>query len=270
VGLAAVELHDQALVGVEPVDGERADAFVHEWSRDAVGVEEGEEGELQVGSRDRPADLAMVDDRLQRLCPPPPAVACEQGFEGMWAREPPELRLVDRAFELVRREDLGQIQQGPGGRRDRDAALDGDLVRRERGAAAVDAGPAPLPGRDDLDVCPRRVADSPQRGGGAVAQDRSEAGGEDGRHPVALPCQPAMADRVDALMDAVETAGGQPVPDRAAPEPQFAQLRPGDHAMLTGRQLGDHGVNGSSAMFCTHVVLKIALDSHPAMVPLKV
>jgi hypothetical protein len=79
-----------------------------------------------------------------------------------------------------------------------------------------------------------------------------------------------MADRVDALMDAVETAGGQPVPDRAAPEPQFAQLRPGDHAMLTGRQLGDHGVNGSSAMFCTHVVLKIALDSHPAMVPLKV
>jgi hypothetical protein len=79
-----------------------------------------------------------------------------------------------------------------------------------------------------------------------------------------------MADRVDALMDAVETAGGQPVPDRAAPEPQFAELLPGDHAVLTGCEVSDHGVNGSSAMFCTHVMLKIALDSHPAMVPSKV
>jgi hypothetical protein len=46
----------------------------------------------------------------------------------MWAREPPDLSLGDRAFQLLRREDLGEVEQGPGDGGDADAALGGGLV----------------------------------------------------------------------------------------------------------------------------------------------
>jgi hypothetical protein len=54
--------------------------------------------------------------------------------------------------------------------------------------------------------------------------------------------------------------------DRAPPEAELVQLRSGHHAVLGGRQPRDRAISEASAIVCTHVVLKIARDSHAAMV----
>jgi hypothetical protein len=144
VGLAAVELGDQALLGPQGVDGVRADRLVDLGSFDVVGVEEGEERDLELGLGAGAAEVVAVQDRPQCRCPSALGVACEQGVDGEGACEAAVLGLVDRALQSLGRELFGQVQEGAGGRGDRDAALLGDLVVRERGVVGVDAGAAAL------------------------------------------------------------------------------------------------------------------------------
>jgi hypothetical protein len=125
VGLAAVELDDEPLGGPDGVDGVGADRLVGQRPGERVGVEEGEELDLEVAPGECLAEVAAVDDRLQCSCPPASGVACEEGIEGERAREAAVLRLVDGAFELVRSQDRGEVEQGAGGGGDRDAVLDG-------------------------------------------------------------------------------------------------------------------------------------------------
>jgi hypothetical protein len=52
----------------------------------------------------------------------------------------------------------------------------------------------------------------PEDGGGAVAHDRAVAAGEDGGHEAAVEAQAAVADGVDAPVDAVKLSSLNAVP----------------------------------------------------------
>jgi hypothetical protein len=101
VGLAAVELGDQALLGPQGVDGVGADRLVDLGSFDVVGVEEGEERDLELGLGAGAGEVVAVQDRPQCRCPSALGVACEQGVEGERACEPAVLGLVDRALQSL-------------------------------------------------------------------------------------------------------------------------------------------------------------------------
>jgi hypothetical protein len=217
VGLAAVELDDEALGRPQRVDGVGADGLVDlVRSGQPVGVEEGEEERFELALGDRGSEVAAVHDGPQRRCPSSSVVSCEEGIEGKRACEAAVLGLVDRPLELVGRQDCRQVEEGAGGGGDRDPLLHRDLVGRERDAARVDAGPLTAPRQADLGSGPRRVADAPQRGGGAVTEHRAGAGSEHRRHPRPMARQHRMPDRKDAAMDRMQTPDRKPVVDRSA------------------------------------------------------
>jgi hypothetical protein len=155
VGLAAVELCDETLLRPQGVDGVGADAFVDLRAFEVVRVEEGEEGDLELASRERAAEVVLVDDLPECRCPSSSLVACEQGIEGERACEAAVLGLVNRAFESLGRELFGQVEERAGGRRDRDAALVRDLVGGQSDAVCVNAGPIAAARRADR-VCPMK------------------------------------------------------------------------------------------------------------------
>jgi hypothetical protein len=149
VDAVAVELGHEARLEPDGVDlgavvfPADVDAVVRPGAGEPVGVEEGEERDLEVAPGDGPADLvAVLQDLLECGRPSSSRMARDEGVEGVRAREASDLRLGDRALEVPRSEDLGQVEQGPGDRGDRDAPFDRDLVAREGDAVALDAGDA--------------------------------------------------------------------------------------------------------------------------------
>lgn len=59
--------------------------------------------------------------------------------------------------------------------------------------------------------------ETPERGGGAVAQDRNIATCEDGGHPTPMPAQASVPHGVDAAVDAVELTSSGAVSYRSRP-----------------------------------------------------
>jgi hypothetical protein len=55
----------------------------------------------------------------------------------------------------------------------------------------------------------------------------------------------AVADRVDAAMDRVQTGGGEPMSNRSAAEAERQQLAPGYHTVLAPRHLRDHPLSAT-------------------------
>jgi hypothetical protein len=68
-------------------------------------------------------------------------VARDQGGEGSGAPEAVDLRLGDRRFELLPGQRRGEVEERARRRGDRDPAVDGDLVGRERDPTSIDPGP---------------------------------------------------------------------------------------------------------------------------------
>jgi hypothetical protein len=92
-----------------------------------------------------------------------------------------------------------------------------------------------------------------QRPGRAVTQQRPRAAREHGRHPPRIRRQGEVPDSEDAHAKAEQPPTLDTPPDRVLREPQLAQLRPRDNAMLAARQLGDcriGGVIGVSVAIC--------------------
>jgi hypothetical protein len=166
-------------------------------------------------------------------------VACEQGVDGERACEAAVLGLVDRPLESLGRQLLGQIHEGAGGGRDRDAVVDRDLVFGQRDAVRGDAGQPAATGDSDLRAGARGVADAPQGRRGAVAQHRAGPGGEHRRQPLPPRPQDRVADRVHAAMHGVKQPAHDAVIDSALPEPEREQLRPRHDAVLTRRERRD-------------------------------
>jgi hypothetical protein len=147
VGLPAVKLDDQLRVRPDGVDLVAGDVLVRARARQAVPVQEAQEGGFEVVTGAVLAQASPVDDHPQCRCPAAPPVACEEVIEGERAREPQVLRLVNRPLELVGPELFGQVQEGAGGVRHGDAAVHGDLVGRQGAAMDGQLGPRAAVGR---------------------------------------------------------------------------------------------------------------------------
>jgi hypothetical protein len=80
----------------------------------------------------------------------------------------------------------------------------------------------------DLLGCPQ----FPKVSGGAVAEDATVAGAEDGREVPALSTEATMADGIDAAVDLVEAVGADPAVDHVGGDAEIKQLPPTDDPML--------------------------------------
>jgi hypothetical protein len=63
-----------------------------------------------------------------------------------------------------------------------------------------------------------------------------------------------MADRVHALMDAVQAPGGNPVADRTPAESELEKLPTSDHAVLPMSERRDPPIPAACARFLIHVM----------------
>ncbi len=158
--------------------------------------------------------------RIRRRLAVPRAlrVARDEGGEGGGASEAVDLGLGDRRFELLPGQRPGEVEERAGRRGDRDPAVDGDLVGRERDPAGVDLGPVDAPRSDDVGRGARCLADPPERRSGVVAEHRVRAGREDRRHPASRSCDERVADRVHAAMQRVQAAERDASIDRVTAE----------------------------------------------------
>lgn len=95
----------------------------------------------------------------------------------------------------------------------------------------------------------------------AVAQDRSGAAGEHGRHPPRLPSQPSLSDRVDAAVERVEPLALQAMIDRPGAQTEGGQLRSSNHSVLPLSQARDHLVV-TSLTFAPYYVVNVKLVAH--------
>jgi hypothetical protein len=77
-----------------------------------------------------------------------------------------------------------------------------------------------------------------------------------------VPGESSVPDGEDAAVDGEEPVDGEPMVDRAAPEPCGDELRSGDHAMLAARDGGDLGVDRSSVTFAMDIDANVTLDGH--------
>ena len=110
-----------------------------------------------------------------------------------------DLRFVERPVELVRFQDGGEVEEGPGRGRDGDALVRRHLVRRENGAVRKEVPPRlQRSWRGDLYTRARGRANAPERGGGPVTQHGAPARGEHRGHPPAVAAEHPMPDRIDA------------------------------------------------------------------------
>src|SRR6476659_6023523 len=75
-----------------------------------------------------------------------------------------------------------------------------------------------------------------------MAEERPRPRGQHRRHPPSLPIDPAIADFVDAGVNAMEGASRHPSLDGPPSHPKLEQLSTTHNAMLPSRQLGDAGV----------------------------
>jgi|SRR6185436_19636979 hypothetical protein len=92
------------------------DAVVRSRPREAVGVEEGEERDLEVGAGHGAAEAAVLKDRPEGGDPSSSGMPREQGGEGGGASEAPDLRLGDRRFELLPGQGAGDVEERAGRR----------------------------------------------------------------------------------------------------------------------------------------------------------
>jgi hypothetical protein len=92
----------------------------------------------------------------------------------------------------------------------------------------------------DVDGAVDRPQELPEDRGGGVAQDGAGAAGEHGGHEAPVEAQAAVADGVDASVDAVETAARNSIPNRSRtqtsgfelPARYRTMLAPGDPRYL--------------------------------------
>jgi len=91
----------------------------------------------------------------------------------------------------------------------------------------------------------------PKHCGGAVAEDGALAAGENGGHEAAVEAQAAVADGVDALVDAVQLSTVYAISYCASAQARHFELPPRRHAMLP--RSDPRHLNIGRVAFLTHV-----------------
>jgi hypothetical protein len=165
-----------------------------------------------------------------------------QGIEGEQAAQP---RLVGGPRQLAVVEEVGEVQESSYRGGDRDAVVRRDVGARE-GARPVQPDPRVASARRRGDVDGRAVppVDVPQRGGRQVARDGLRPAGEHRGHHAGEGGWRAVANGVDAAVQAVQAADPEPVGDplrieEAVPQQLIAR----DHSVLAAGEPRDHGVD---------------------------
>jgi hypothetical protein len=116
------------------------------------------------------------------------------------------------------------------------------LVKENSGALAVSRN-------GDLDAVHACSANVPQRGGGAVAQNRTASRSEYGSYEVTNAAEAAMAHGVHASMQGVRAAAGEMMPDRPGADTDLEQLAARDHAVLALGNRGDRSIRPTLTAF---------------------
>src|SRR5690348_11716685 len=111
---------------------------------------------------------------------------------------------------------------------------------------------------DALVVVSRRQQ-PPEDGGAEMTEDRPAAESEYRRHIPATAAEAGVADRVDAVMDAVQAPPADACSDRPAADTARFELRSRHHPVLLRRDSCDHAI-GIGA-FCTHVMQKAPMPA---------
>lgn len=157
-------------------------------------------------------------------------------LEGADVETPDDLRAVAHALELVLGEDVGEVEQRPGHRRQGKAVECDDVacaVERPASVHADGARRGAAPKRGDVDARGQRH-EVPQGRGGRVAEDDGvrTAAGEDGRPQAPARGDMPVAEGVHAAMEPVQAARADAMVDRTSREAGGPQLTGGDDAVL--------------------------------------
>jgi len=259
VRLAAVGLDEQALLGPGEVDLLACDDVVDERARQAAGVAQPEEPDLELAAR----DLALsedIDRRGEAGGPGMGGMQIERVLDRGEVEQPEDLRALDRAGEAGGREDRGAVEQRAGDRGDADGAVDGELLGRDRGAATQANAVAyheAVAGRDrDVDLAISGAPQVPVRERARVAEGGACSVGQHGRHPPRLARDRLVTDAEHAAMHAVQQPTAHAMRDRATSEAGVEQLLPAHDAVLASRELSDEDVSPGLVELSCHQMNK--------------
>ena len=162
-----------------------------------------------------------------------------------------DLSLIEGTLEAATVDDVGEVQEGTGDGGARDVVHDGAVVASERlRAMDVDArmGPARAPRNGDFDVRPVAAQEPVQRGGLAMAQDRTWTSGEHRGHPPSLAREQLGRDEgIDAAMDAMEASASGALAYRGARKAECRELIKPKHCVLLACDDRDRFVHRSLA-----------------------
>jgi hypothetical protein len=102
------------------------------------------------------------------------------------------------------------------------------------------AAQLPLGGRHHLGRRRAVLDESLEVRGGAAAEERAIAAGENGGYVGGLDAGRLVADAIHTRVQADQRSGPQPVPDLLRADTGAQQLRPGHHSVGSRRQPADH------------------------------
>jgi hypothetical protein len=147
--------------------------------------------------------------------------------------EPLDLRLVHAALDLPRWEDRREIEDRARDRGDRHSPNGRDLVGCEAPKVKLNGlGLTARTWNGDLVAAAARHPDAVELRSRAVAEDGMGSGVEDRCDPPSVRTQVAMADRVNAAVDAVQPPTRDAVGDHAIGHAHRVELKPGDDPVL--------------------------------------
>jgi hypothetical protein len=237
--LPAVDLDDEPLRLPQGIDLEAGDGHVDRRPRQPTFPADTQECLLEVRAGGR-RGICVLKQCGERSQPVPARAPVHQLLNGVQAEELASVRLRERTLEQIGAEGFRQVEQGARHARHRDAVATGAIVEMELAhKVEPQSGPARpgAPGDGHVDRGLRRVADAPERSGGAMREDSVGPVREDGRHPPPRRRDCAMPDRIDAHVHAMQASDVKAMLDRASPEPEVNELTARHHSALTSRDL---------------------------------
>jgi hypothetical protein len=110
----------------------------------------------------------------------------------------------------------------------------------------------------DVDGAIDRSQQAPVDGGGSMGQDSSWTASEDSGHPARLVTQSVVADRVDTLVEAMETAATRSLGGGGPRQSLLSELRRSDDPVLHTGDLGDLPIHWGA--FVNHELTKAPRD----------
>lgn len=251
-----VRLDDQPFGAPEEVDLGPLDPDVDLRAADGAAVAQVAHERLELRARQRRLVVDGGDEPSQHRRTGTPGIRRNRGLDGVKVERPQAERSLDGALERSGREHAREVEERPCRRRDRDAIELRDL-RGAEGERAVhdDAVALPATGlrrRGHVDRGSAARAQSPERRGADVAEDRPVAQGEDGRHPASLARQPPVAHREHAGVQPMQPAVARSGVDRADREAGPPQLTKADDAVLGLGDLRDQRVHADRGANLLH------------------